>query len=323
MNHFQPLALLLFVGSTPLSLVAQKSPFTSAVPFITITTDARSSGMGEAGVALSQEAFAVFHNPSAGLFAKEGCYIATARSSRAKDNVLFSLGGYYRFSTGQSLAAGIRHFSHPRLSITDDQGNILEKFTPREWALDIAYGRLLTANMGTSLTFRYIHSDLGSFSGSSPGNAFAFDAGLFYRKEIPTLEGAHWALGIQLANIGSKIKYLEESYSLPGRITAGVSAHVPFSDIHQLHGTLQTGYHWSSSATSYVDAGIGMEYIFRNYAVLRGGYHAANKDKGDESYATAGCGLRLNLFHADFSHGFLPSDSSPKNRWNLSIGFSL
>ena len=49
---------------------------TTAVPFLDITPDARSGGMGEAGVAISPDASATFWNPSKLAFVTESSDIS-------------------------------------------------------------------------------------------------------------------------------------------------------------------------------------------------------------------------------------------------------
>lgn len=321
----QLLVLFLFCVSA-LSSVGQQERTGSAL-FLTLSPEARSAGMGGANIAVINNTFSIFNNPSSSLFAPKGFSIATAYSSWIRadesESMLTSVGGYFKFSDDQSIGMGFRYFTAPKVSITDENGNITGRFRPKEWALDLSYSRLFTENFGASLTGRYIHSDLYHANGSKAGWAVAFDLAMIYYDHISSFDGAHWSLGLKLANIGTKIKYREQSYELPGKATIGTSAYLPLSEQHQLRGALDIGYRFLPSDIAHIDASVGLEYYLFRYIILRGGYHAGDKKKGDENFTTVGCGLRFKAVHLDFSYRLADSDSALKDTWNLSVGFNL
>lgn len=299
-----------------------------AASFLTITPDARSAGMGDAGTALSADAFSFFHNAATSLFSKEKAELSYSYTPWMRNltsgNALHSVGGYYKIGDKQSVIAGFRSFNHSGIDITDEHGNITNSFKPSEWALDLGYSRLILNNLSISLTLRYINSDMGSYAGASAGSAVAFDLGAYYRHKMKCMEEkASWAVGLQIANIGSKIKYLHTKYDLPGKIALGGSVHLPFSEKHELQGALDFGYQIIPSGSTTFYSALGAEYIFMKHGVLRGGYHFGDKNKGNSGYGTVGCGVRYYHIRGDFSYLLANSDSALKNTYRITIGIDL
>ena len=80
---------------------------TTAVPFLRISPDARSGGMGDIGVATSPDASAGFWNMGKVAFNESKGGIAATYTPWLKDLVndvyLASLAGYYKFDENQAL----------------------------------------------------------------------------------------------------------------------------------------------------------------------------------------------------------------------------
>ncbi len=298
-----------------------------AAPFLGLTPDARSAGMGGVGTALSPDAFSFYHNAAAPLFSKEKGAVGFSYAPWMRDLVsgsaLGSVGGFYKIGSKQSIVAGVRDFFHPDMNISDENGNITDKFTPYEWVIDLGYSRLLTKNLSMALTLHYIHSDMGSYNGADAASAVAFDISVYYQRKTSLVDSATWSVGLQVANIGSKIKYADTRYDLPGKISLGGALNLPFSKNHILNCALDFGYQMIPSGSSNFYAGIGAEYTCMKYAVLRAGYHLGDKDKGYDNYGSVGCGLRYHEISGDFSYLLAGSDSPLKNSYQLSIGIGF
>lgn len=298
-----------------------------AAGFLNIIPDARSAAMGGTGVSAATEAATLYHNGALAVFNTEKAGISYSYTPWMKDlisgSALHAVSAWYRIGNKQSILAGFRSFSHPESALTDENGNIFTHFTPSEWSLDLGYSRLILENFSLSLTLHYIHSDMGSYNGADAGNAIAFDLGASYRHNTSWLEGAYWTAGLQLRNIGSKIKYLNEKYNLPGKINAGGSLYLPFSENHQLTCALDLNYQFAPSHSDVFGAGLGVEYTTLRYLAVRGGYHSGNKDKGVYGYGSVGCGLHFHHIRGDFAYWITESDSPLKNTFHLSVGIDM
>lgn len=295
-----------------------------AASFLGIAPDARSAGMGGVGVALSPDAFSFYHNAAATLFSREKGAVAFSYAPWMRDLVsgsaLYSVGGFYKIGSKQSVVAGFRNFTHPDMNFSDENGNIIEKFTPKERAIDLGYSRLLTNHLGMALTLHYVHSDMGSYNGADAAGAVAFDFSVYYKHTTNLVDSATWSVGLQVTNIGSKIKYSDTKYDLPGKISLGGALNLPFNKNHILNCALDFGYQMIPSGSSNFYAGIGAEYTCMKYGVLRAGYHLGDKDKGYDSYGSIGCGVRYYHISGDFSYLLAGSDCPLKNSYQLTIG---
>lgn len=209
-------AILLFSGLTTTSK-AQVDPInvvTTAVPFLRISPDARSGGMGDLGVATSPDAGSGLWNMGKVAFNKSKAGISATYTPWLKDVVndvyLASLSGYYKLDENQAISASLRYFSLGNIQFTDGTGQDLSSYRPREFGIDIGYSRRLSSKMGLGIALKYINSNLtGGFSlGSTTyktGSAVAADLGWYYDNK--NTAGSGWAFGAALTNLGSKIAY--------------------------------------------------------------------------------------------------------------------
>ena len=209
---------LLFCGLSS-TVKAQVDPInvvTTAVPFLRISPDARSGGMGDLGVATSPDASSGLWNVGKVAFNQNKGGIAATYTPWLKDLVndvyLASLSGYYKFDDNQALHAAVRYFSLGNITFTDNLGNDFGSFRPREFGIDVGYSRKLNAKNGVGITLKYINSNLagGTTVGSTTyksGSAVAADLGWYH--DAKGTGGSGWQWGVVLSNLGSKIAYTE------------------------------------------------------------------------------------------------------------------
>jgi hypothetical protein len=197
-------AILLFCGFSS-AVKAQVEPInvvTTAVPFLRISPDARSGGMGDLGVATSPDAVAGLWNIGKVAFNQSKGGIVATYTPWLKDLVndvyLASLSGYYKFDENQALSASLRYFSLGNIQFTDNLGNDFGSFRPREFGIDIGYSRKLSAKTGIGIALKYINSNLagGVTVGSTTyktGSAVAADLGFY--NESRRASGDGWSFG--------------------------------------------------------------------------------------------------------------------------------
>ncbi|MDQ0109063.1 hypothetical protein J2T02_004204 [Chitinophaga terrae (ex Kim and Jung 2007)] len=224
----------------------------TAVPFLRITPDARSAALGDAGMALSPDANAVFHNLSTLPFSRDERSVAGSFSpwlrSMASDVYLANLSGYRKLDENQAIGAGFRFFNLGSIELTDFQGQTQGNVRPSEFSLEGGYARRLNEHWGVGLAFRYIHSKLasGAKAGGSgsyrAGNAFAGDLSFSYISTTEEEEGTGtWRFGGVLSNIGTKISYskdAQDKYFLPANLGIGGSYTYRFDGKNSLALTL-------------------------------------------------------------------------------------
>jgi hypothetical protein len=193
---------------------------TTAVPFLRISPDARSGGMGDVGIATIPDASSIFWNLSKIPFAKSKSAIALTYTPWLKgldlnDVYLVSAAGYYQLDDQQAISGSVRYFSLGNIQFTDNMGNDLQTYRPREFAVDAGYSRKLSESLGLGISLRYINSNLASgqsASGSTykTGTSVAGDISLFHDgSEGGTASGFNW--GVAISNLGSRISYTNDA----------------------------------------------------------------------------------------------------------------
>lgn len=197
----------------------EENPVVTAVPFLTITPDARSAALGDAGVAISSDANANFWNPAKLSFSEKRFGAAVSVTpwlqSLVGDMWISYLTGYTRLPDKVStVSASLRYFNLGSMQFTDINQTVLANFTPKEWAFDVSYSRKLSNRFSMAVTGRFIRSNLsGSISTSNinsrPANTIAGDISAYWHNPDLMLgsKKAELALGATITNIGPKISY--------------------------------------------------------------------------------------------------------------------
>ena len=115
------------IGSTQ-ALVGQDSTnrvITTAVPFLTITPDARAGGMGDAGVAVSPDANAIHWNPAKMVYLENQNGFSMSYTpwlgKIINDMFITYLSGYHKLSREQVVSVSMRYFDLGEIFFTDEQ----------------------------------------------------------------------------------------------------------------------------------------------------------------------------------------------------------
>lgn len=340
-----PLSISLVQGQTALTGADQRI-ITTAVPFLTISPDARSAGMGDVGVAISPDANSSYWNPAKLAFL-DNPYGASFSytpwlSKLVPDMSISYLSGYYKIDKDQAFSLSMRYFDLGEIFFTlDGQDGTL--FDPREYAIAGQYARKLTENLSVSIGGRFIRSNLtGFFSANNstearPGNSVAADIAVYYTKDI-LLSGKNTelAFGANISNIGRKLTYTDEDNRdfIPTNLRLGTALTTdldPFNtitlafDVNKLMVPTPTATSNEKSLLSGIfgsfgDApdgfseeikeliiAIGAEYWYNSTFAARAGYFSESEDKGNRKYLTLGLGFRYQVFGIDFAY-LVPSE---------------
>ena len=209
----------LFGQTLPQNIVGQDDEnrvITTAVPFLSITPDARAGAMGDVGVATSADANSVHWNPAKLVFIEYNMGFSLSYSpwlsKIINDMSLSYLSGYYKISQEQAVAVSLRYFDLGDIFFTDNNNISQGQFNPKELAIDATYSRKLTEFLSLGVTARYVHSNLtGSFSSSTiaakPGNTASVDLAVYYTKNF---QNSNLSFGGNISNIGAKLSYSNE-----------------------------------------------------------------------------------------------------------------
>jgi len=192
---------------------------TTAVPFLRISPDARSGGMGDVGIATSADANSGFWNIAKTPFASDKIAISASYTPWLSDlklnDVYFaSLAGYYQMDETQAFSSSLRYFSLGSIQFTDDKGEFIKSANPKEFAFDAGYSRKLSNKMGLGIALRYINSNLagtGAIGNTTykAGTSIAGDLHFFYKGTNAAGNGFDY--GATLSNLGQKISYTDDA----------------------------------------------------------------------------------------------------------------
>lgn len=300
LTHFLLASCLL-----PGFLAAQEGAY-----FLELTPDAQSAGMAGTGLAITDNgSTAIFHNASTIIFSQETMGASYSYADINKDYAMHSASVFYKIGRegNHGFTVGFRHFKEPELIAGD-------KFRPHIWDLEAGYFRHIAKNLSLSLTMRYLHAK--SWPEADSKNSVCFDLGATYYRNMALLdEMATWSIGFQAANIGKKL----DGQKLPARLGLGGAIDLPFSMENRLMVALDLNY-LLPSEIRHLQAGLGAEYNFLKYGVVRAGYHFGDKDKGVGNYGTVGAGINFWPIRADFSYALADKESVMHQTWQLGIG---
>ena len=218
----------------------------TAVPFLLITPDSRSGGMGEAGVATSPDANANFWNPAKLAFVEGDDDVSASYSPWLRNLVpdvsLSYIGYVHKLDDRNSFGASLRYFNLGSIELTDATQQSLGTYTPNEFSIDGSFSRKFGNSLSFGLSLRYIHSSLanGSFLAGQQikaGNAVAADVSLFYQKPLQEFGNyATFAFGTNISNIGSKISYTDNGtkYFLPTNLKLGIANTINMDEFNSI-----------------------------------------------------------------------------------------
>jgi hypothetical protein len=216
--------------------IAQTKPISiqsTAVPFMLISPDARSGGMGNLSLAMSPESNDLFGNNAKLPLLKEKKgflinYTPWLKDLGLTDVYLASAGFYKKIDDNSSINSSLRFFSLGNIQFSDVNGTPTTEQRPNEFSYDFGYSFLVSDQFSAGITLRYIYSRLvtGSFIGNAidyrAGNTVSGDISMFY-KQNEDLSG--WHAGLLLSNLGGKISYSNASknkYFIPANLGIGI-----------------------------------------------------------------------------------------------------
>lgn len=200
----------------------------TAVPFLQIEPDSRGAGMGNTGVAIADNASALFWNP-AGLAFQKGSNQASITHSNwlANFNVNdlfydYVVGKYYIEGIG-TIGAHLTYLNLGEQVVTDETGpEPISRFNSYEVALGGSYGYQFSNNFAVGTSLRLIYSSLASGTSISaqkvnPGSSVGLDLSFLYKTDPFELGGreARFSVGTNLSNIGPGIQYTDNAQKDP------------------------------------------------------------------------------------------------------------
>lgn len=242
------LAVLLVQLSLQASAQEKKdlfNPVNYAVVSQTIAPDARGGGLGDVGAATYPDVNSQYWNPAKYPFCISRAGVALNFTpwlrSLVNDMNLAYLAGYYRIGDHSAVSSSLRYFNLGKVYTSYEGAESGEGTTinPYEMSLDVAYSLMLSETFSLSAALRWIYSDMrfDEREDNSPASAFAADIAAYYQNYINIGQReCQLGIGLNISNIGSKIKFSGNEYSefLPANLRLGASLMIPIDEYNRL-----------------------------------------------------------------------------------------
>ena len=269
---------------------------TTAAPFLKAAMSPRAVAMAGAFSALADDSGAVFVNP-AGLAQSDKTEVGLDFSTYLQDAKMGNLSyagkvGDNRFGFGATFmtVGGISKTLNDAVGAVPEIGT----FDASDMAVTLAYAKKDIAaralpHLDGGLAVKFIRSGIDT----KTAFAVAVDAGAIYH----ATDKINLSMAIQ--NLGTKMKFVDESDPLPLNLRAGAlyKASEKFNLAVEINEYLQDEKFYPS---------VGAEYWFRNALALRGGYKFGydTSNLGSEVGLSLGFGIKVQGLGIDYA--FLP-----------------
>ncbi len=191
---------------------------TTGMPFMLVAPDARSSGMGDVGVATSVDGFSQHWNPAKYAFseAKSGLGVSyTPYLTRLVNDISLSYATYFnRINEFSAFSASVKFFSLGEIVLTQDANDPGIAVKPNEYAIDLAYSLRLGDQFAMAVGLRYLRSALRIDTvdpNANPGSTFGADITGYYQSEEQAYNdfNGRWRAGFAIQNLGPRFSYDE------------------------------------------------------------------------------------------------------------------
>ncbi len=270
-------------------------PGTTAANFLNVGIGPRAIAMGEAQVGLADDVYATYWNP-AGLAQLETPEAGFTHNEYFQ-GISQQFAAYAHPTTKRGTFAGSFSFlnigkfdGYDAAGQPNGQVGASDSALALSYALPLLRDRRMESDLSIGFTGKWIQERLDTVTAS----AYAMDSGLLFapgKKWGKTFEGLK--LGLAARNLGTSMKFDEESFTLPRSLTAGMS---------------WTGIWLGEAITLAVDGqqpndgprtvGVGVELTTLQMLIVRGGYTT----RGDVGNGLrAGAGLRFKTLQLDYA----------------------
>lgn len=287
----------------PLSALLAGEAGSSGFLFLRLGNGARAGGMGEAFVAVADDATGIYYNP-AGLASLEGVEINLTHSEWVQDirfeqvsvaNEMFGGVGALSF-TGVYYGEMDRYGDYP--SLTPDG-----TFAPYDLSASCAYAMDVLPNLSAGLSVKLMYEKIDFESATG----WAIDAGVSHRTVIEGL-----TLAASMQNLGPQAKFVEEKFYPPFTLRGGAAYRV---DDPWLGGAAILAADALLPNDGELRLHAGLEYTYRSIVSVRTGYKGNYYAQG----FTLGVGVRYKNLVFDYAYLPVEFELGDSHRVSLSI----
>ncbi len=210
--------------------------------FLLISPGARAGGMGEAQVAVANDAYASFWNP-AGLAFLQGSEMALMHVNwlpNLADDMYYEFFAYRKHYPYLGTLGGHLIYLNlgEQIRMGESPDDYLGTFTSYMTALTLSYSSLLSPKSSLGINAKVSYQHLTNFGaggekGKGTSTDFGFDIG-YLRKEFLTPD---LTIGLTVTNIGPKVSFIDPAQAdpQPTNFTFGINYAIVNSEFNKLH----------------------------------------------------------------------------------------
>ena len=224
MKHFGVVLVLLYIITR--SVIAQSE---AGAIFLLIAPGARAGGMGEAQVAVADDAYASYWNP-AGLGFLKGSEAALMHVNwlpGLADDMYYEFFGFRKhYNTLGTLGGHIIFLNLGEQVRTSETGEELGTFTSYMTAFSLSYGALISEKKSFGINAKVSYQHLvemgaGAELGKGTSLDFGFDIGYLQKDWLIN----DLTVGFNLSNIGPKVSFIDPDQAdpQPTNLTLGLN----------------------------------------------------------------------------------------------------
>ncbi|MFH1699772.1 MAG: PorV/PorQ family protein [Candidatus Zixiibacteriota bacterium] len=268
--------------------------------FLKIGVGSRYQGLGEASVAIVNDAYSLYWNP-AGLAYIEGSNLTFTNVNWVTDVNL----NYVAFGTRiedfgtLGISAALLSMGDMEVTTIDEPDGTGDMFTASSFALTFGYARFLTTRLAFGASFKYIYEKI--YTESAGG--IAFDFGTQLHTGYKSLR-----IGMNISNLGPNMEFSGPNLKVPIETQSATSRNGEVAvDSYDIPLTFRLGLAYDlindpdNTVTMIVEAkhpndleqqaSLGSEYNYRDQYFLRAGYKFNYSEQG----LTLGGGLNAPI----------------------------
>ncbi|GJM43311.1 MAG: hypothetical protein DHS20C21_01530 [Gemmatimonadota bacterium] len=259
---------------------------TAGAQFLKIGTGARAVGMGEAFVAVSDDASAIWWNPAgvARITAGGGSHVTLNHSTWEADisHEFFGYAFTYAGLPGAFAFSSTILQMDPIAERTEySPEGTGRNFDAGSFNLAGTWSKNLIDRFAFGVTLKYVHEGLADAN----ADGMVVDFGTLYYTDYRTIR-----IGMAIQSLGPSISFVDDAFPMPTMFKVGTAMDVFQSENHNFLAAFQ----FDHPADNAERANFGGEYTLKVFEPnvslqMRGGY----RFNRDEERATAGFGVRF------------------------------
>lgn len=239
---------------------------TAGFVFLELPVNARTTGLGEAGITLSDlNSDGIFVNPAISGFTNRSHTVSLSYSPYFAEIKQYAAS--YSFNSNLGVfSIGALMFDYGSMPKTQKVAgqrvyNIIGSFSSRSLAFALSYSKMLTDKFSFGISLKYVNEKIDIYSASNT----LLDGGVLYYTGLSSLR-----IGATIQNFGTDAKFINDPFKMPAVLKLGAAAEIlgDFNSDYRIT-TIMEAIHPNDGDERL---NTGLEFSWNNIFSIRGGY---------------------------------------------------